>query len=110
MNLIKLKIKAKHLAVEPRIIRETTKHLPGHIRSTVFRQHNIDVIRPESRATQLAIAYIKGKPYSTVEKSRKPEKEHEFIYKVLPRVLTMVQKYHDRKTSKSDIEKWINGE
>lgn len=110
MNLIKLKIKVKHLAVEPRIIIETTKNLPGQVRSTVFRQHHIDVIRPESRATQLAIAYIKGKSYKSIELKRKPEKEHEFTYKVLPRVLTMVQKYHDRKTSNQDIKNWINGE
>lgn len=105
INLIKLKIKAKHLAVEPAIIRKECEKLQGMAKWEL--QHHIKtVIRPEARATQLAIAYIKQRPYSSVEKGRKPEKEYEFI-SVKRRVLAMVQKYDRRSTTLGDIEKWL---
>jgi len=106
LNLLKLKVKVKHLAVEPRIIKETIKHLPGEDKRS-FREHIVHVIRPEARATQLAVAYMKGVPYSKIEKSRKPEKEIEFTY-VKKRILKMVQSYGSRRTTASDIDEWVD--
>lgn len=84
IELIKLKIKAKSLAEEARIIRKEErklKDIPFHKRSKIVKynwgQHVIDYVhrrwdvRNESRATQPAIAYIKEKDYFQVEKRTK---------------------------------------
>ena len=60
MNLVKLKIKVKHLATEPAIIRHEEKKLKGFSRADL-QYHRIWDVRNEARATQLAIAFMKGK-------------------------------------------------
>lgn len=108
---VKLKIKAKHLATEPAIIRKEVKKAGKrglHFLANQLHQHKVDVVRPEARATELARAYIAGKPYNTVERYRKPEKEWYFDCKIIPRVLKMVQKYHKRSVTNDDIRKWVN--
>ena len=80
---IELKIKAKHLALEPKIIKHEERKLKGQIKYTKGTDANLiyklnDLVnhrkwnvRNESRATELARAYLAGKPYSYVEKKRK---------------------------------------
>lgn len=121
---IELKIKAKHLAVESKIIRHEENKLKNWIRSqsprpndpykdkdveTLFSltSHRTYVVRTEARATNLARAYIKGTPYKKVERKCK-DPGYLFFY-VTPRILSMVQKYHDRKTTVDDIRNWYTG-
>ena len=63
-------------------------------------------MRNEARATELARAYISGKPYAFVEQKRKPENECKFRSKIIQRIVAMVEKYGDRKITYDDIEKW----
>ena len=53
----------------------------------------------------MARAYIAGVPYKTVE--HKVKDRAKLVGYVIPRVLSMVQKYHDRKTELSDLLAWI---
>jgi hypothetical protein len=118
---IELKIKSKHLALEPSIIRKEEQKLKRRIKyhrsddevsaiSLTWKLHSLTnhrklVVRNESRATNLARAYIAGKPYSYVEaKTRRSEwsVEAQFIQCIIPRVVAMVQRYGDRDQRKVD--------
>lgn len=69
-NLIKLKIKIKHLALEPAIIRKEVKKLyraGRHQDAYILDHHLRTVVRPEARATQLVYAFLRQKKYSEVE-------------------------------------------
>ena len=104
----KLKIKSKHLALEPAIIRHEERKLQKQIawlkktsqtnalpKEEWLRQdlsnHRRFEVRNEARATYLAIAFLSGVPYKVLEKARK----NETIFKayILPRVISMVLKY-----------------
>ena len=106
LNIIKLKIKAKHLATEPGIIRHEERKLQGRDKYDLQQHRKINV-RNEARATQLAIAYLKGIPCAKLEK-RNPRKIHVFQNLILTRVLTMVRKYGSRTTSWQDVVRWSN--
>jgi len=107
---IELKIKNKHLSEEAKIIRFEERKLKKHAQHVRERQGSITAdgimkqfrslnhhrrwdVRNENRATYLARAFIAGIPYSQVEQKRKEENEYKFLQLVLPRVLTMVNKY-----------------
>lgn len=105
----KLKIKSKHLALEPAIIRHEEKKLQKQIAwakkmnpddnalptEEWLRQdltnHRRWEVRNEARATYLAIAFLSGVPYKVLEKARKNEVN--FKAYILPRVVSMVLKY-----------------
>lgn len=106
LNLTKLKIKAKHLATEPAIIRHEEKKLAGKYAASILRSHRLWDVKNEARATQLAIKYLKGHKYSSVEK--KVHDKHKLYYVVLPRILSMVKNYGDRKATREDIISWLN--
>lgn len=117
---IELKIKSKHLAREPAIIRHEEKKILKHIRSgycndtaAALRKyeslynHRKWNVRNEARATELARAYIAGKPYCFVEQKRKPENEFKFRSRIIPRITSMVLKYGNNKSvTDKDIEIW----
>ena len=101
---IELKIKAKHLALEPAIIRKEEQKILKQIRSSkcndtaeAFRKyeslhnHRVWNVRNEARATHLARAYIAGMPYSSIEK--KIHDKSVLKCYILPRVVAMVAKY-----------------
>lgn len=70
VNLHKLKIKIKHLALEPAIIRKEAKKLSKagrHPDAYLLNHHLRTVVRPEARATQLVYAFLRQKKYSEVE-------------------------------------------
>lgn len=121
---IQLKIKSKHLSLESNVIRYEEKKLlkqaawlRKHQESASkieflyysLSNHRKKDVRNENRATFLARAYIDGKRYSEIEKCRKESKEHTFRSLVLPRVLSMVNKYHNRDTTIGMLEHWIEG-
>ena len=122
---IELKIKAKHLALEPAIIRkeeQKLKHQIKHHRSddqtssitlgwkldSLVRHRKMDV-RNESRATHLARTYLAGKPYVYAE--RKRNDDYFFMMYIVPRVVAMVTKYgqgEQRKATRDTIVNWAN--
>jgi hypothetical protein len=129
---VELKIKSKHLALEPAIIRTEENKLKRKIRWARLHQQNEEEmsatcslnsfcshrrwdVRNESRATYLARAYIEGREYQSVEKSKKEEAV--FHLYILPRVVSMVIKYKlgkiekymkpdDVKAVRDEIKKW----
>ena len=129
---VKLKIKSKHLALEPAIIRAEENKLKRMIRWARLHQKNEEEmsatcslnsfcshrrfdVRNEARATYLARAYIEGRHYESVEKSRKEETV--FHLYIVPRVVSMVIKYKlgklekymkpdDVKAVRDEIKKW----
>lgn len=126
---IELKIKSKHLALEPAIIRREEKKILKRIRSgrcndtadgsstlALLRKyeslhiHRKWNVRNESRATELARAYIAGKPYGFVEQKRKPENEYKFLVYIVPRIVSMVNKYSSQTVDNTMIADWANVE
>jgi len=117
---VELKIKAKHLGAEARIIRFQEEK----IKKAFKNQHNIDKkdkllesymslrnhrqfeVRTEARATHLARAFIKGASYESVE-NRRLMNDYYFALRILPRVHMMAMKYGNRKTTIEDIKKWV---
>ena len=79
MRREELRVKVRSLAEEARIIRHEERRALGkerwasrHGKSSDgtyarLRGHRVHVVRPEARATQLAVAYLRGKPYAEVE-------------------------------------------
>lgn len=119
---IELKIKSKHLGLEAKVIKFEEQKLKRQIRWQLKAQiaaekfqsklnsitnHRKWDVRNENRATFLARAYIAGVPYKTVEQRRKPENEYTFQIYVLPRVLAMVNRYHNSNITKEAIKEWI---
>ena len=115
---IELKIKSKHLGQEARIIRFEERKMLKNLRSNIewhkasghndqydvwldqnwknyrsLRSHRIVNVRHENRATFLARAYLAGTPYLEAENKRKPEKEQDFKYAILPRITAMILSY-----------------
>lgn len=140
---LELKVKSKHLGEEARIIRFEERKLEkqmayhaktegrsgywdkeaGHWVTTPFgkvssqhwklRDHRITDVRNENRATFLARAYLKGQPYSLVERDPKDEdkiakRNAKLNVLILPRVLKMVQKYGKPKATMKDIKFWVS--
>ncbi len=119
---IELKVKSKHLSVEAQIIRFEEQKLRKQIKWLRDNQgpknpklesdwfslnsHRRNDVRNENRSTFLARAYIAGKPYNTVEASRKVEREYNFRFVVLPRVVKLVNKYSDKKVTIEQIVEW----
>ena len=116
---IELKIKAKHLALEPNVIRCEERKIKKQIKYTkgtdikLINQldslvnHRKWNVRNESRATELARAYLAGKPYSYVEKKR--NNDGMFQLYIVPRIVSMVAKYGTREQRSVDrkvIQEW----
>jgi hypothetical protein len=111
---IELKIKAKHLAAEAKIIKHEEHKLKRRIERAKAKSlsadklraqrldiadHRRSVLREEARSTHLARACIKGTPYRVVEK---------FSYEApnLSRVIKLVEKYSSKK--KEEVLEWYN--
>ncbi len=108
---VELKIKHKHLALEPAIIRKEEQKILKQIRSgycndtmkaygkylSLHNHRKIDV-RYEARATHLARAYLTGIPYEKLEK--KIHDKTVFKALILPRVYRMVAKYQEKPLQK----------
>lgn len=119
---IELKIKSKHLGLEAKVIKFEEAKLKRQIRwfcdklmpvdtklgwklNSITNHRKFDV-RNENRATFLARAYIAGVPYKTVEhKCIDIAKRNHYV---LPRVVAMVNRYHNRNTTMDAIQEWID--
>lgn len=122
---IELKIKAKHLALEPAIIRTEERKLKKQIkwmkklpdpkglndlvaRLNSLQQHRRNNVCNEARATHLARTFIAGKPYSYAEKSRRPDRENLFRYTIIPRIAKMIEKYGSKSVTENFLAEWAN--
>lgn len=117
---IELKIKSKHLGLEAKVIKHEEaklkkqvrwfcdKHMPADQviwKLNSITEHRKWNVRNENRATFLARAFIAGVPYKTVEHKVKDAAKL-YVY-IVPRVLAMVNRYHNRNITESAIQEWI---
>lgn len=115
-NQIKLKIKAKFLAEEAKIIKKEEQKLLRRIKSyyddVEFRDyadihlHRMDVVKTESRATHIARTFLAGKPFNTIEVpsnwySKICHGRQERLF-VLEKVARMLYAYHPEVTAQID--------
>lgn len=103
INTRKLRIKAKHLAEEARIIRREARLVRGLERHEL-NHHRTTVVRNEARATQLAYQFLLGKrAYREIERTCD---SHKFACVVQGRVEDMVKRYGG--TSRlPDLAAWL---
>lgn len=94
-----LKVKIKSLAQEARIIRHEERKAKirkqGELRESL-RFHRMQVVRAESRATNLAYGLLRGRRYSELEHKRwtKPDWKN---------VIRMVAKYGRQTTTEAEV-------
>jgi hypothetical protein len=108
---IELKIKEKHLALEPGIIRAEELKLQEQINYLKSKgkeigdlgyklgrlsEHRKNEVRNEARATHLARIFLAGKPYKYAEQKRREDKEWIFQNLIIPRITAMAKKYGGR--------------
>lgn len=122
---IKLKIKAKSLAEEAKIIRKEERKLKGQISwlkiqqefansrkdredklySDYFdlHQHRTWDVRNEARATHLARGYLAGRKYSELEF----QSDLSFVnWYISPKAVTMIKKYGDPDFTRDQFKEW----
>ena len=71
-----MKIKIKHLAEEARIIRLEEHRTRNWFAMMRLKSHRRVRLRRIARANQLAYAYLRGVPYTTVERTTKADTEY----------------------------------
>tara|TARA_Y100000034_G_scaffold58328_2_gene71115 strand:+ start:2488 stop:2862 length:375 start_codon:yes stop_codon:yes gene_type:complete len=118
---IKLKVKSKSLEAEARIIRKEEQKAKKQARWLRKNQQNDDKpfglfmslknhrrwnVRNEARATNLARSYLKHIPYDAVEQGRKEENEYTFKTYIIPRIVSMANKYGPDDVTKENILEW----
>lgn len=130
---VELKIKAKHLALEPGIIRkeeqrlsriarkqrERAQRLEGDGKKQANRQtwcteakrwsleyHRKWDVRNESRATHLARAFLNERKYKSVE--AKVHDQDLLEQRIAPRVLKIVNKYGRKKITQEQLAQWFD--
>ncbi len=118
---IELKIKSKHLALEPSIIRHEERKLMQQMKHNRgdksywdldnqrqnLSNHRRCVVRNEARATYLARTFIEGKPYTFAEKKRNDDGLFQMY--IIPRIHAMVQrdgKGEQRRITVDVIKEW----
>lgn len=105
-----LKIKIRHLAVEPGIIRDEHQKRRRHAFKHGYdyskwlelrtREHRLHSIRPEARAAQLAYAFIRGKEFpENFSRQKKATDDH--------RIADIALKYGDFATGTTKKEALI---
>lgn len=120
---IELKIKAKSLAAEARIIREEEIKLKRKSRYARERQnveaathyerqrqslydHRIDIVRWECRATHLARAFMKGYAYADIERNARLDAYTKG--RLMGRVHKLLTKYHKKSITAETVQQWFD--
>jgi hypothetical protein len=121
---VELKIKAKSLDAEAKIIRKEELKLKKQMswarnnqkaeeEGTFYRKyrsvqsHRTWNVRNEARATHLARAFIAGMPYRYIENKRIDDRL--FDTYIVPRIHSMVVKYGHPRYTVEDVKNWVNG-
>ena len=122
---IELKIKAKSLAAEARIIREEEIKLKRKARYARERQnmaaaahyerqrqslydHRIDIVRWECRATHLARAFMKGYAYKDIERNARLDPYTKG--RLMGRVHKLLTKYYKKSVTAETVQRWFDGQ
>lgn len=120
MYSVELKIKRLSLGLEARLIRQEEKRMKAKRRLSDLNRlhfHRKGVVRPAARSAHLAHAYLRGRPYATVEnpeltRSRPNIGGHD----AWPGILENLRKFGgaqfykmDKKDLHRAIADWIDG-
>lgn len=115
---LELKVKAKTLQSEARIIRKEEKkqisysrylrstnhdHQLPHIRFELLREHRLGLRHP-ARCTGLARAFIKGNTYAQTEQPSRKSIDLGHVREVR----RLVNKYHSAEVDAVTIAKWLD--
>lgn len=94
----KLRVNAKSLQAESRFIRQEERRCGKAFRSELA-EHRRGRVREESRYTQLALSFVRGRPYKSVESKCVK----------LPHAVRLAAKVkqHMRMTSDAMIAEWL---
>lgn len=94
-----LRVNVKSLQAESKFIRHETSRTRRQEVANALSWHRKDIVRGESRIAHLALAAVRGKPYSEIEKKAKVEPDWN-------RILTKVKK-HQRYRGADHTAKWF---
>ena len=113
-----LHVKVHSLRVEAQLIRKKEKEHPrGHVLRMYLAQHRKTIVRREARASQLALCFLRGRAYSSVEPFVHPGGEPDW-YAVQRNVarfgylfrtsLPHDEQYRLRELVMEDYKKWMS--
>jgi hypothetical protein len=106
INTRKLRIKAKHLAEEARIIRREARLVHGLDRYNLNHHRTWDV-RNEARATQLAYQFLRGKrAYAEIEG---PGTDTYFRQRHIDRRIEAMVKKYGQPGDVDRLKEWLGG-
>lgn len=126
VNSVELKIKSKHLAIEPKIIKFEESKIKEKAEFQRSRQRDISKflstleslrthrrfdVSIEARATYLARGYLRGMHVRSIENKRSKDKEYTFHKYIVPRVTKMINKYGYTSgivVDINDVTDWVN--
>ena len=105
INLRKLRVKIKHLALEPAIIKREEHQVLREGKLFHYQSlyhHRIGSLRRESRATQLVYAMLRGKSYTKTETNAPMANElwNDTTLRVMDRMAAMIDAYGDELVDK----------
>ena len=105
VSFLKLKVKVKSLAEESKIIRKL-EVTPVDV---YYELHNHRVwdVRNEARATQLTVAFMKGKKYKTIEPICKDDRK--LFCTIVPRITAMLKSYFRYNYTEDNVLDWLKG-
>lgn len=109
---IELKIKAKHLAAEAKIIRaeeRKAKESGDTAQLQSLHDHRLHTVRPAARSTHLARAFIKGVPYKVVEQTCRTQPYAAEIRKMVSQYGSPEFRAKAAAEQNIKILKWIHG-
>ena len=103
-GIIYLKVKLKSLAEEAKIIRKEESKAYGDLLYSL-KAHRKHEVRFEARATQIAYAFLRGKPYRQVE-PHTPYTSGYYSTQLWARVKKMIEKYGDSHSKPINFVEW----
>ena len=105
----KLRVNIKSLAAEARIIRQESRRA-GYPYSGILTEHRRGKLREEARYSHLALGYVRGRSYASMEGSKRLERcKPSADQKVLMTKLSGFLPYmHGLKSE--DLRQWIMAE
>jgi hypothetical protein len=106
-----LRVRVKELAQEARFIKhEETRIKNRPVRGLVsqmqlrtLQEHRKMEVRPAARQAQLAYAYLKGRPYKSIEYSTK----NKIDFETIKQVARLANKFGNLENSFEDVKIWL---
>lgn len=77
-----LRVKVKSLAAEATIIRREERRAKGDLRAGLHN-HRVVIVRREARASQLALAFLRGVPITVLEGNSKTKPQWDVVERLV---------------------------